>query len=817
MMILENIFEHFEISSEKDLREIAFLASEQGLIGRCIGHYGISDQDTLFSLSQAGARTNPKRVAQYFHHFGIKDVKRRIAIAEILASNCNEFSEHVYKFFIQDQAQLKRLALVAAKNDLRFIKRYGLKCEKDRIEVALANVPAVCKYIEEFEITDPKALFEIAKLSAELSVETVFTDIERFNFDIDSIRAIGRLCARYDGRYTLGTIYKLKLQNSNHRMEIMWEALKGSSIEDIYDIYSYSNVYLELYKKLHSSTDISQHLPELKKLWIETFDTEELFDIIKGDKETAKWLVFVLGCCHLRLDFYENNALLLPHLHRIAAFPDQQMKYKLADLLLTIAADPEQRAIYSSLDDLIILKVKFKDNKSQVAYTRGMYRIVYDSDFTKEELDSILDHIFAEENHVSILKKTLLVESILELGGKRMLLGSLNQLDVLLAQAFQKRIPITNLDNFFERFHNTFGKFRDPKLLYIYAGKSASLRDEEQMHALAKFVDWVMSGTFHDERYKHSLHLDTIFKEREALRLEWKKGLRKSWQHIECVEKEKKNDFKEIFSDLIFEHGHLDLELFKHIKKYFNNETDILKHLGLELQQLKKGSKEGYNILFQRHFIQLMNPKLSVFDQKAHLLKMREFLAQFVALSGRLCLLTADIEIYIKGFEKLIHNYEDWMVEDCDDPESLFTCGNVGGSCQEINGDPTLNQHLLGYVIDGKNRLLCVKNQHGELIARRIFRIMHDTNRKSPVLFMERVYPPNARPEVQKALVLLAQERAATMQLPLTWCDASKGSVYEGTLQSLSCNAPHEYVDSATSHWSNGQYNINKPSTGEYV
>ncbi len=801
--------QHFEITSERDRREMAFLAAEQGLIGSGIRYYGILDQHTLFSLAQVAARTNPEFLGKYFHYYGIKDEKRRIAIAEILASNCKKFSEEVYKFFIRDQEVLKRLALQAAHKDLRFIKRFGLKSEKDRFDLALANVPAVCEYIEEFEITDQKALFQIAALTAELSPEMLFMHIAKFNFEIDKKREIGRLCARYDGRTTIENIYKLEV-NQDHRMEIIWEVLRVSRIEDIYDTYSYSNIYLELYIQLHRSPDISQHLSELKKLWIKTFNTEELFDIIKGDKEIAQWLVFVLGCCYLRLGFSGNHALLLPHLKKIADFPDLQMKYKLADLLLRIAADPEQRNTFHSVDDLVIMKIKFKDPKHQVGYARGMYRILYDSDFINEELDPILDHIFAQENSISILNKTLLIETILDLGGKRLLVAALNQLETLLVQIFQSKVPISNLDNFFERFQSTFGKFRHPKLLYIYAGKSSSLKDQEQMKALATFVDWVMSDTFHEERYKHSLHLDTIFKEREGLRSEWKRGLRKPLQHIECAEEDKNTDFLTIFSDLILEHGHLNLESFPYLKMYFNKESDILKKLGIELKQMKKGSNDGYSLLFQRHFIHLMNPNISAFDQKAHLLSMKKFLT----LSKRQCPLAADIDIYIKGFEKLIHNYEGWTVEDCDDPESLFTCGNVGGSCQEINGHAWLNKNLLGYVIDGKNRMVCVKNKHGELIARRIFRLLYDADRKSPVLFMEKVYPPNARPEVCKAIVFLAQERAATMQLPLAWCDPSKGSVYEGTLESLSSIAPHEYVDSATSHSSNGQYKIVNPYTG---
>jgi len=89
-----------------------------------------------------------------------------------------------------------------------------------------------------------------------------------------------------------------------------------------------------------------------------------------------------------------------------------------------------------------------------------------------------------------------------------------------------------------------------------------------------------------------------------------------------------------------------------------------------------------------------------------------------------------------------------WTIADSDDLSDLFLCGTeVEGSCQAIGKDPKLSKSLLGYVMDGKNRLLAIKDAKGKTQARMIERLLCDEESKRPVLFIERVYPANADQE----------------------------------------------------------------------
>ncbi len=199
-----------------------------------------------------------------------------------------------------------------------------------------------------------------------------------------------------------------------------------------------------------------------------------------------------------------------------------------------------------------------------------------------------------------------------------------------------------------------------------------------------------------------------------------------------------------------------------------------------------------------------MKPEIKTFEQKAELKMMFEYLGKCEGIHE----LKNDIKNDLKSYDKVTHNYDGWTVEDSDDPESLFTCGNVGGSCQRIDGDANLNKHLLGYVLDGKNRLICVKDQQGNLIARRIFRVLWDAEKKTSVLFMEPVYPSTALPNVRQNMFNMAKARAASLNLTLTWAKEPDGETYNGNLESLSSRAPYEYADAAITHKNSGVFKI---------
>ena len=137
------------------------------------------------------------------------------------------------------------------------------------------------------------------------------------------------------------------------------------------------------------------------------------------------------------------------------------------------------------------------------------------------------------------------------------------------------------------------------------------------------------------------------------------------------------------------------------------------------------------------------------------------------------------------------------LMVDSDDWQDLFLSGTeVLGSCQRIDGDPSWNVCLMAYVLDGKNRILCMKDPTtGKILARCIFRLLFKDNQ--PVLFQERIYPsPCAYEEL---LNQLAETRARELGLELFTCntrDNLESGLYD--LKSLGSSSPYEYVDAST-------------------
>lgn len=162
------------------------------------------------------------------------------------------------------------------------------------------------------------------------------------------------------------------------------------------------------------------------------------------------------------------------------------------------------------------------------------------------------------------------------------------------------------------------------------------------------------------------------------------------------------------------------------------------------------------------------------------------------------------------------------VVTDSDNWQDLFLCGSeVIGSCQNVIGNPSLNKCLLGYVLDGKTRVLCVKEtEEGPIKARALLKVfiqkkidpVTGTETEVPCLMFEKPYP-KITPLLYKQLIEAAKTKAELMGVDLY--EASTDGV---TLYSKGVHAPFEYEDGALGagpegHRTNGVFSI----TGKIV
>lgn len=150
----------------------------------------------------------------------------------------------------------------------------------------------------------------------------------------------------------------------------------------------------------------------------------------------------------------------------------------------------------------------------------------------------------------------------------------------------------------------------------------------------------------------------------------------------------------------------------------------------------------------------------------------------------------------------------------------LFLCGTeVGGSCQSVNGTPSLNKCLMGYAATPYVLLVALKDVNGTLLARCILKLLLEEVVDSsgvsykPILFLERPYPTDSISNEELTLLLdAAKEKAKELGVPLAVKHVrlmqflEQDQLVSVSVCSLGCSVPYEYADAAHGESQDGKY-----------
>ena len=177
-----------------------------------------------------------------------------------------------------------------------------------------------------------------------------------------------------------------------------------------------------------------------------------------------------------------------------------------------------------------------------------------------------------------------------------------------------------------------------------------------------------------------------------------------------------------------------------------------------------------------------------------------------------------DISGIITALKKQKQTYEGFTLINTDRFDLMLLCGTqVQGSCQRIDGDPKINICLLAYLLDGKIRLIAIKDKEGNIVARAILRLLSSKEpgfsyssfiSGNPVLMLERVYSNISDLSLTDAINKFAKAEAKRLDVSI-YKDDDKGKV---CLESDGSIAPWEYVDSANGIKKDGEFKITKAS-----
>ena len=254
-------------------------------------------------------------------------------------------------------------------------------------------------------------------------------------------------------------------------------------------------------------------------------------------------------------------------------------------------------------------------------------------------------------------------------------------------------------------------------------------------------------------------------------------------------------DFHQFFNFKIIKDEHLNPDLVPHLRDMLLGVKTLEEaKAGIKKEiEASPGSSEKLSLLkVQEKCIELMDDKLTIQKKKALVDEISVNVNNLQNVDD----FRNDLRAIAQGLQKqsqLEDTYEGYTIEDTDDFQDLALSGTeVPGSCQGINAEVKNNKCLMAIILDGKNRLLEIKNKEKKIVSRNILRIAPDGTES--ILFLERNYPLLV-PKWSQALELFAKYRAEKLGLTLLSKDVGKGPAFPRQVQSLSSLAPFEYTD----------------------
>jgi hypothetical protein len=368
-----------------------------------------------------------------------------------------------------------------------------------------------------------------------------------------------------------------------------------------------------------------------------------------------------------------------------------------------------------------------------------------------------------------IIWECALFQVILELGGTDAALQFMQADSSSRAFLRAKLQDLVGLPASFDvvRFLEVVQSWHNPYALLTYAGRLSGYNNA--LEGVRRFMQSLSNGTFIQLRYEEEIAKDQVFMQLpETFRTKWRDNT--LWEqplsqvltktdkatspadtlHQRCLLNMHEN---------ICAHGHLGIEgqnLKKHyplLAEYF----EFAEKYPQETENLSPGS----NV---KALIEQAEPDGNAEEAVRQRYQFEKALIQFIAQPNQVKLdalktalkqfpIDCELKNDLKSWGQTLQEgqgdkkFAGWKIVLSDDPELLMEMGNVGGSCQRYDGDPSLNQGLIGTILDPKVRLLAIMDDKGRVVGRCLVRItLNSTGKK--ILLVEKQYPDVLTPSI---------------------------------------------------------------------
>ncbi len=853
-MTAKEVEEHigsWGITDPDKLIEIAKLAAAQDGwgISKHIGNYHITNQEALIEIAKLAAQQNGKGVSEYIENYHIVDPNVRAEIAKLAAQQNGEgVSQYIRNYGITNQAALIAIAkLVAQQNGWAasyYIRNYGIENSAARAEIAKLAAQqsggGVSYYIKNYDL-EGDVLIEIAKLAAQQDGAEVSEYIENYGItNQDALIEIAKLAVQQNGEGASYCIrhYGIRDPQALREIALLAVAQNANSLEvfigygmdseeEFRDqaIQVLRNLFDKKGSRLAEDSTLFKALNELQRYrnlsimaalavkcndFLQKAIPDEVAAYVKAcEKKSvhmqlpllvlAQWGEGEGGDRKEVLDFLQEerdglrNAT-TGHMQLLLRFLVDLSREAISDVtrwkLLAKAVEGSKRSTESKKGKKSPAEQEREKSKREEESTRSWSRLAGLATLCDQSTPSRVEAVASASSFSKGLSDG--TKALLQARG------------VISSDAVVD-------DTFWEQYRETFGQTRVPEALLLYMKTIQPLKDERLMRAAREFVQGVLTGTFHADRYNpaRSPHLKKLAEEAPEVFAAWQSGAHtKKLGRTEEPKKEVSVDYVAYFRQKIGD-GHAKIggeEQMPQLLRLVSDEEALRRYQAQDdptkMPAIPSGgaAAEGRISDAEAMCIQLLHPKTTVEQKKALLDSLPTRLDSRLELNN-------DIKALRKG---PVRGMGELTVVNSDDWQDLFLCGTeVLGSCQRIDGQAELNKCLLDYCLDGKNRLLAVKDASGKIVARCIFRLLWDEEKGRPVLFQERIYPATCLPEHQKALDGLALEIASEMGCPLATCnERGDRTTTIIRLQSYGGPAPYEYVDATNGVEEEGMFTI---------
>lgn len=841
--------------NEQNRAEIAKIAASQEtyFAESSLPTYDIKDENLLFEIAKVAAKHFPEETIKRLADYKVTKPKDRKDIFTIAIENgkrLNDIQRYVHSF-VEDE-RLFIATIMAAKYEGFYFPAYNITKETDRI--TLAKIYAkhfgfpLHFSLPSLNIIDTRALLDICFLNAQRMTDTfpekifeafriAFGFSKQVNSESYSVleREADELSAGEDEQVKWRLYYWLTDYNwacdmaqipENVRKEQLQYPSQILKYEDPQMRYALLSVLFQygLPKKAEGKDHILLFdmllTPLLKDSGLTAEDVTQIWSVLKHNdyydstkrEKVVKGLLSLLRCEDLST---KDKGILLKHIFR-KKIDQPILKEKSAAGIAQQKSGTEKTAAYTELqmlDALIISK--------HVAVLKKAAQ----SD--KKETD--------EKDKKAALEESSLKQPI--------------DLDAAVYQVFKECLGLEAIPEFTQKYTTTIGAGRNPLALLVYAAQLGSLSAEEFEKAtksLKEFTTEVLNGekAYKAWRYKSSpgSHLDVIFKGREHVKAKWMEGekltlgeLNKKIQEedlkVKAVTKSAYSEFDPVqyLKDRILGDKHTAPEKFTLLENCLNDPkkcNEALKSLSQERKKDKLSKTEKYdpnNATTKPMFLRqletaLINLLVSSRPSSQKVADIDEHvLPQLTAIYGANSEIVKDIQALQKHLQAGAQSdtkaniEKKYIIEDTDNWEDMLLSGTeVIGSCQRISGSSENNKCLLAYLADGKNRAIVVKDaKSGQIVARRIMRLLVDGNSGQPVIFQERLYRnPGVPAEALQAIDFMFARRANQLGLPLVRTAEPNESTIPVDLKSLGSPAPFEYVDAGGLGVTQGRFTI---------